>query len=302
MPPPADRHGHPDTCTGTGFCRCQQGLRDHPRGAHRRDQPPHGDGFWRGDAGRIVPAWAAGCTIRRRRVPHGCVATKSASARTRCAAAPVSCAAMASTAASGPAPAGQASAIGRGPPWWARGLLVPFSIQGDGVPPGGGPRRAATRGWLLNRPFRADRPSPRREGVRVQLPRASRQWIGAESGWEAEALRRLEADLFADPAQARRLRWYTAGLACNTSDPPPPTWWQLVSCALLLMVDAAVLSIAVNLNSAPLLALVLFVGTAVPFFIKPPWQRRPRLARGRKRRRWPSPRRGPRPPPRPAPR
>jgi hypothetical protein len=91
-------------------------------------------------------------------------------------------------------------------------------------------------------------------------------------------LRRLEADLFAEPAQARRLQRCTAALAGNTSGIPPPTWRQLLACAVLLVVDAAVLAVGVAFDSSPVLALALalFVGSAVPFFVKPRWQRRPR--------------------------
>jgi hypothetical protein len=114
---------------------------------------------------------------------------------------------------------------------------------------------------------------------------------GSASGWEADVLRRLEAELYAEPGQARRLRRYTAALAGNTSGIPPPTWRQLLACGLLLVLDAAVLTVGVSLDSAPLLvlALALFVASAAPFFIKPRWQRRPRSGRGRHRRRRPPP-------------
>jgi len=45
-------------------------------------------------------------------------------------------------------------------------------------------------------------------------------------------LRRLEAELFTEPAQARRLRRCTAALAGNSGGTQPPTW-QLISCGLL---------------------------------------------------------------------
>lgn len=98
---------------------------------------------------------------------------------------------------------------------------------------------------------------------------------------DAEVLRRLEAQLFADPTLSRQLRRHTAALAGNTGATPPPSWWQMISCGLLLVCDAAVLRVAVNLNSVPLMtcAFLLFIGSAAPFVIKPRWQRRPRPAR-----------------------
>jgi hypothetical protein len=111
---------------------------------------------------------------------------------------------------------------------------------------------------------------------------------------EAQLLRRLEAELTADPGRGRRLARYRAQMHANPDGVRPPTGRQLIASALVLGVDGLVLAVAVRLNSGVWLAvaLLVFVAAAVPLCVPPRWARPPRHRRARSGTPAPSSRRG----------